>query len=170
MPSSKGTRLVRENAPEHKWHSRLSRIVKVCCASNDANQCPGRYMGGKKGGKEKLGFPTRYLLLNSLNSGRGTEGTHMFCFLPFGFCQQKTPRDITFLLRSIRKPANSSKTPPPLTVCIGLVSVGVSATWVHFHLIPVNAGHVVNIPFSPVCEPSHPVQLGWKCSPTTFVA
>ena len=37
------------------------------------------------------------------------EGTCMLCFLPFGFCQQKTPRDITFSLRSIHEPANSSK-------------------------------------------------------------
>ena len=66
-------------------------------------------MGGKKGGKAKLRLPTRYLLLNSSNSGRGMEGTRMLGFLPFGFCQQKTPRDITFLPRSIRKPANSSK-------------------------------------------------------------
>ncbi len=29
--------------------------VEACCASDDANQCPGRYMGGKKGGKQNLG-------------------------------------------------------------------------------------------------------------------
>ena len=28
------------------------KIVEACCASNDANQCPGRYMGGKRGGKQ----------------------------------------------------------------------------------------------------------------------
>ncbi len=66
--------------------------------------------------------------------------------------------------QSTRKPANSSKTYPPLPVCIGLDSVGVSATLVHF-----NAGHLVNVfPFSPVCEPSNPIQFGLNCSPTTF--
>jgi hypothetical protein len=34
--------------------------LEACCASDDANQCPGRYMGGKKGGKAKLRFPTHY--------------------------------------------------------------------------------------------------------------
>ena len=41
------------------------------------------------------------------------------------------------------------KTHPPLPVCIGLDSVGVSATWVHFHLIPVYAGHVGNYSLFP---------------------
>jgi hypothetical protein len=105
--------------------------------------------GQKRGGKAKLRFPTRYLLLNSSNSGGGTEGTRMLCFLPFGFASQNVYRDITFLPRSIREQANSSKTCPPLPVCIGLDSVGVSATWVHFDLIPVNAGYSVNIFLSP---------------------
>ena len=48
-------------------------------------------MGGKKGGKAKLSFPTRYLLLNSSNSGRGTEGTCMLCFLPLDFSSKKLP-------------------------------------------------------------------------------
>jgi hypothetical protein len=26
--------------------------IEACCASDDANQCPGRYMGGKKGGSK----------------------------------------------------------------------------------------------------------------------
>ena len=69
----------------------------------------------------------------------------MLCFPPFGFASQKVYRDITFLPRSIREQANSSKTRPPLPVCIGLDSVGVSATWVHFDLISVNAGYSVNI-------------------------
>ena len=29
-------------------------LFEACCASNDANQCPGRYMGGRKGGKQNL--------------------------------------------------------------------------------------------------------------------
>ncbi len=37
-------------------HSR--QIIEACCASDDANQCPGRYMGGKKGGKRNLVPPT----------------------------------------------------------------------------------------------------------------
>ena len=101
--------------------------------------------GQKRGGKAKLRFPTRYLLLNSSNSGGGMEGTRMLCFLPFGFASQKVYRYITFSPRSIREQANSSNTRPPLPVCIGLDSVGVSATWVHFDLIPVNAGYSVNI-------------------------
>ncbi len=56
-------------------------MVEECCASDDANQCPGRYMG-EKGGKAKVSFPTRYLLLNSLNLGGGNEGTCIYCFLP----------------------------------------------------------------------------------------
>ena len=53
-------------------------------------------------------FPTCYLLLNYSNSGRGTEGTLMLCFFPFGFACQKVYRDITFSPRSIREQANSS--------------------------------------------------------------
>ncbi len=29
-------------------------LFEACCASNDANQSPGRYMGGRKGGKQNL--------------------------------------------------------------------------------------------------------------------
>ena len=63
-----------------------SNIVESCCASGDANQCPGRYMQGKIKGKrvpEKGGAPNCYLLLKSLILGRGTRGTRMCCiFLP----------------------------------------------------------------------------------------
>ena len=30
----------------------LHNFLEACCTSDDANQCPGRYMGGKKGGKQ----------------------------------------------------------------------------------------------------------------------
>jgi len=87
-------------------------MVEECCASDDANQCLGRYMG-KKRGKAKVSFPTRYLLLNSLNLGGGNEGTCIYRFLPSppppDFVSKTFLGDITFLPRSIREPANSSK-------------------------------------------------------------
>ncbi len=159
MPSSKGTWLVREKALEHKWHSRLSWIVEACCASNDANQCPGRYMGGKKGGKAKLSFPTRYLLLNSLNSGRGTEGTRMFCFLSSDFASKKLPRTSIFCHEaSVNQPICQVK-PTLLSLfvldwtCGGFCYLGA------FPFDSSKCGVCGQyIPFSPVCEPSHCVQ------------
>ncbi len=52
--------------------------------------------GRQKGGEAKPSFPTRYLQLNSSNSGRGTEGTHMFCFSPSNFVRTKLPRTSLF--------------------------------------------------------------------------
>ena len=57
VPSSKGTWLSREKPSERKWHSRLSRIVEACRASDGANQCPGRYMGGAEKGGNKNQLP-----------------------------------------------------------------------------------------------------------------
>jgi hypothetical protein len=34
--------------------------------------------------------PTSYLVLNSLNLGRGMEGTRKFCFSPLDFVSKKT--------------------------------------------------------------------------------
>ena len=65
--------------------------------------------GAKKRGKVKLSFPTCKPLLNSSNSGRGTEGTHLFRFSYSDFASTKVPWDITFLPRIIHEPANSSK-------------------------------------------------------------
>ena len=54
----------------------------------------------------------RYLRLNSLNSGRGMEGTRMFCFSPLDFASKKLPGTSLFLPRSICEPANTSSNPP----------------------------------------------------------
>ncbi len=143
VPPSRGTWLVEETTLECKRHSRLSLIVIVeaCCTSNNANQCPGRYMWGKEKGESKwcvwrsirfqthafldASLPTGYLLLNSANLGRGTEGICTFHSSPSNFVSKNIFWDITFLPRSTHYQANSSKTRSPLPVCIGLDSVGV---------------------------------------------
>ena len=69
-------------------------IIEACCASDDANQCPGRYMQGIINGKrvpEKGGAPNRYLLLKSLILGRGMRGTRMCCVFPSNFVSEKFP-------------------------------------------------------------------------------
>jgi len=123
--------------------------IEACCASNDANQCPGRYMGGEKGGS-KSQFPYSLPTTKFSEFRWGQRRNWCVLFSPVipspDFASKTFLGDITFSQQSIREPANSSKTHPPLLVCIGLDSVGVSATWVHFQLIPVNAGHAVNIP------------------------
>jgi hypothetical protein len=102
---------------ERKQHSQLSRIVKACCNSNNANQCPGRYMQDKeKGGSKQcvwrcmhfqsrlkvyqyisggggmyqyiISPPTGFLLLNLENLGRGMEETRMFCLSPSNFVSE----------------------------------------------------------------------------------
>ena len=87
-------------------------ILEVCCASDGANQCPGRYMRGRKGGKRNPVLPTRYHQLKSLNLSSGKGGTCMFHVVLPLVCQQKVPWDITFSPRSIREQANSSKKVP----------------------------------------------------------
>jgi hypothetical protein len=50
--------------------------------------------GGQKRGEANKWdprSPTCYLLLNSLNVGRGTEGTHTFRFSPLNFVSKKLP-------------------------------------------------------------------------------
>jgi hypothetical protein len=112
-----------------------------------------------------------YLLLNSSNSGRSMEGTRMFCFSPSDFASKKLPGTSLFCHKTSANQPIQSKIHPPLPVCVGLDSVRVSATWVHFHLIPENAGHVVNVfPFSPVCEPSHPYNLDGSAHQPPLVA
>jgi len=150
----------------------LEDTIEACCASNNANQCPGRYMGGKKGGSESqfpYSLPTTKFFEFRWGQQRNWHVSFSPVIPPPDFVSKTFLRDITFLLQSIREPANSSKTHPPLPVCIGLDSVGVSATWVHFHLIPVNAGHVGNLfPFPLFVSPPTHVQFGWEGSPTTF--
>ena len=166
MPSSKGTWLLREKPSERKRHSRLSRIVEACCASNGANQCPGRYMRGQKKGGNENQFPYSLPTTKFFKFRWGKRRNWYVSFSPVipppDFVSKIFLGDITFSPRSIREPANSSKTHPPLPVCIGLDSVGVSATWVHFHLIPVNAGHAGNLfPFPLfVSPPTRTIQMG----------
>jgi hypothetical protein len=46
-----------------------------------------------------------YLLLNSSNSGRGMEGTRMFCFSPLDFASKKLPGTSLFCLEaSVNQP------------------------------------------------------------------
>jgi len=127
--------------------------------------------GGKRGGSESQ-FP--YLLPTTkffeFRWGQRRSLYVLFSAVipPPDFVSKTFLGDITFLLRSIREPANSSDTHPPLPVCIGLDSVGVSATWVHFHLIPVNAGHAGNLFPFPLFVSPPTLQFGWEGSPTTF--
>ena len=90
-----------------------SNIVESCCASGDANQCPGRYMQGKIKGKrvpEKGGAPNRYLLLKSLILGRGTRGTRMCCIFPSNFVSKKIPGTSLFRHKaSANQPISSKK-------------------------------------------------------------
>ena len=124
--------------------------------------------GAKKGGEAKLRFPTHYLLLNSSNSGRGTEGTRMLCFLPFGFACQKVYRDITFSPRSIREQANS-KLNPPSSPC--LYWTGLSGGFCYLGAFRSDSSKCgvfsQYIPFPLFVSPPT-VQFGWEGSPTTF--
>jgi hypothetical protein len=55
--------------------------------------------GGQKRGETNKwdpSSPTCYLLLNSSNLGRSTEGTCTFCFSPLNFVSKKLPRTSLF--------------------------------------------------------------------------
>jgi hypothetical protein len=75
--------------------------------------------------------PTGYLLLNSANLGRGTEGTCTFRFSPSNFASNFFGTSLFCQELSANKPIQV-KIRPPLPGCIRLDSVEVSATWVHF--------------------------------------
>ena len=115
--------------------------------------------GAEKGGNENQ-FPYSLPTTKFFKFRWGKRRNWYVSFSPViplsDFVSKTFLGDITFSPRSIREPDNSSQTHPPLPVCIGLDSVGVSATWVHFHLIPVNAGHAVNIPFPLFVSPPTP--------------
>ena len=73
--------------------------LEVCCTSNNANQCPGRYMQGKIKGKrvpEKGGTPNHYLLLKSSILGKGMRGNCTFYVFPSNFVSKKCPGTLCF--------------------------------------------------------------------------
>ena len=97
----------------NNYHTSNSSLpIEACCTSDDANQCSGRYMQGKIKGKqvlEKGGTPFCYLLLKSLNLGRGTSGTHMCCIFPFNFVSKKIPGTSLFCHEASANQLISSK-------------------------------------------------------------
>ena len=104
--------------------------------------------GAEKGGNENqfpYSLPTTKFFKFRWGKRRNWYVSFSPVIPPSDFVSKTFLGDITFSPRSIREPDNSSQTHPPLPVCIGLDSVGVSATWVHFHLIPVKAGHAGNL-------------------------
>jgi len=153
----------------------IQPLVEACRASDGANQCPGRYMGGaEKGGNENQ-FPYSLPTTKFFEFRWGQRRNWCVSFSPVtpppDFVSKTFLGDITFSPRSIREPDNSSQTHPPLPVCIGLDSVGVSATWVHFHLIPVNAGHAGNLfPFPLFVSPPTPYNLDGRAHQPPLVA
>jgi hypothetical protein len=87
-------------------------MVEECCASDDANQCPGRYMG-EKGGESKSQFPYSIPTTKFFEFRWGQRRNLYLSFSPItpppDFVSKTFLGDITFLPRSIREPANSSK-------------------------------------------------------------
>jgi hypothetical protein len=169
---SKGTLLVEETSLERKRHSWLSLIVEVCCTSNNANQCPGRYMQDKEkeGSKHCIwrcmhfkmhvfldaSLPTGNLLLNSANLGRGMERTCTFHVSPSNFVSKNNFWNLLFC-----QEASANK---PIQVKSALLSLFV-LDWTQWGFLLPGCisfdsrecgvfGQCISL--SPVCEPSHP--------------
>ncbi len=173
VPSSKGTLLVREQASERKQHSRLSRIVEACFASDDANQCPGRYMQGKIKGKrvpKKGGAQNCYLLLKSSILSRGTRETRMWYLFPSNFVSKELPGTSLFCHEAFTNQPISSKTRPPLPVVLDWTQWGFLLPWCILIRIQNGRAYGQCNSLSPVSEPSHPYNLDGSAHQPHLVA
>jgi len=92
----------------------IQPLVEACRASDGANQCPGRYMGGaEKGGNENQ-FPYSLPTTKFFEFRWGQRRNWYVVFSPVtpppDFVSKTFLGDITFTPRSIREPDNSSQT------------------------------------------------------------